>query len=642
MSNQRIDDAYLRDFFGIRDDAEGRRELADIRRRLERVQFDHNEDICTIDQESDGMYFLESGTAVVLDREGEQINVMRPGSYFGEYAVLSGRRRLSTVRSVGKTVALRLTNEDMMVILQRHPDTYGDFMKRVYGEVSRKHAQLLTLSRLRRGILQHPRNEEPMTKKRMLLQYGLLALVFILSLALVPKGSPGPVFLLPLALMAVYVLVSRRTLESLVVSGLLAAALYYRSGLSCSYADALMATMGSMDNVFTVLVMALMGSVVTLIEASGAVTAFKKLADRKVKSVRGGRFALLGIMAVTAIDDGLNMLCGASGLKSAADEQRVPREETGLMLSFLPIPLCSFLPFSLWGIFVIGTIRAAYGTGAAALFTEAIPFNFFTLVSVLAMLLFCLGVLPRTRQLKEAQKRVQKGGNLWPEGSERYLTQEEGEVWGRIANLLLPVAVLALASLAVRSLWSGSLLLDSACGLVATLVFMFFLYCAQGLMSPEQFAENLVSGIQSMALPILLYLLTICLSTLLDQQAMGTYFDALVGKMGALRALLPAVLFLVSTLLTVLLGSSWAMYAIAFPVAVHMASAAGVHLPLAAGAVCAAGIAGELICPFTSASLSVGNAIGCDPRAILKVRLPYSLMFAGVSFLLYLAMGFLF
>ena len=55
MSNQRIDDDYLRDFFGILDSAEGRRELADIRRRLERVQYGHNEDICTIDQEPDGM-----------------------------------------------------------------------------------------------------------------------------------------------------------------------------------------------------------------------------------------------------------------------------------------------------------------------------------------------------------------------------------------------------------------------------------------------------------------------------------------------------------------------------------------------------------------------------------------------------------
>ena len=98
MSKLRIDDDFLRDFFGIKADAEGKRELADIRKRLERVQFDHNQDICTIDQEADGMYFLESGTAVVLDRDGEQINVMRAGSYFGEYAVLSGGRRLSTVR----------------------------------------------------------------------------------------------------------------------------------------------------------------------------------------------------------------------------------------------------------------------------------------------------------------------------------------------------------------------------------------------------------------------------------------------------------------------------------------------------------------------------------------------------------------
>ena len=80
MSKLRIDDDFLRDFFGIKADAEGKRELADIRKRLERVQFDHNQDICTIDQEADGMYFLESGTAVVLDRDGEQINVMRAGS----------------------------------------------------------------------------------------------------------------------------------------------------------------------------------------------------------------------------------------------------------------------------------------------------------------------------------------------------------------------------------------------------------------------------------------------------------------------------------------------------------------------------------------------------------------------------------
>ncbi len=641
MSKLRIDDDFLRDFFGIKADAEGKRELADIRKRLERVQFDHNQDICTIDQEADGMYFLESGTAVVLDRDGEQINVMRAGSYFGEYAVLSGGRRLSTVRSVGKTVTWRLSNEDIMAILRRHPSVYGDLMKRVYGQVSRKHSQLLTLSRLRRGILQHPSNQSPMTPRRMLIQYGVLAAVFLLSVLLVPRESPGPVFLLPLVLMTVYVLVTRRTLESLVVGILLAAVLCYRSGLVCSFTDALIDTMGDVENAFTVLVMGLMGSLVTLIEASGAVTAFKKLADRKVHSARGVRFALLGIMAVTAIDDGLNMLCGATGVASAADEQRVPREETGLMLSFLPIPLCAFLPISFWGIFVIGTITGAYSGSSVSLFCRAIPFNFFAIVAVLAMLLFCLGWLPRTRRLKEARRRVKEGGNLWPDGSERYLTQEEGEIWGRIANLVLPVAVLVVTALTIRSIWGQGFLLDSACGLVATLIFLFFLYCAQGLMSPEQFAEHVITGIQSMALPIILYLMTTCFAVLLDQQAMGVYFDALVEQLIPMRALLPAALFLVSTLFTILLGSSWAMYAIAFPVAIHVAAVTGMSLPLFAGAVIGAGVAGEMICVFTSDSLSIGNAIGCDPKAIVKVRMPYSLAFTGISLLLYLAAGFL-
>ena len=65
-------------------------------------------------------------------------------------------------------------------------------------------------------------------------------------------------------------------------------------------------------------------------------------------------------------------------------------------------------------------------------------------------------------------------------------------------------------------------------------------------------------------------------------------------------------------------------------------------LPLFAGAVIGAGVAGEMLCVFTSDSLSIGNAIGCDPKAIVKVRMPYSLAFTGISLLLYLAAGFLF
>ena len=642
MAAQLIDDAYLRGFFGIDSGPEGDEELAEIRGKLTQEKYSHGQDICTIDSEGDCMFFLVSGTAVVLDREGQQINVLREGQYFGEYGVLSGQRRLSTVRAHGTAIVFRLGGEDMMDILRRHPAVYSDMMKRVYAQVTRKHKELLALNRMHRGILQHPKNQSPKTPLRILLRCGIVAVVFLLSAWLVPTGTAAPVFLLPLILMLAYVLITRQTLESLIVAGMYASMLYLRSGLSVSYTDSLIETIADMDNVITVFIMSLIGAFVTLIEASGAVTAFKKYVDRRVSSPRGVRLSILGIMAVTSIDDCLNSLCGASCTGDAAEAQRLPCEDRALMLSFLPTVLCSFVPISLWGIFCIGSITPNVDREGLSLFVSSIPFNFFSIVALLGMLLFCFDRLPLTKRMKAARKRVAEGGELWPEGSERFLNQEDNPVWGRIWNLLLPVIFLGVASVTLRSISSHSFVLDSAVGLVATLIFMFILYCAQGLMSPEQFAEHLISGIQGMVLPNILYLLTMGFSTLLNQQTMGSYFDDLVLILEPIAPLLPAALFLISTLFAVALGSSWAMYVIAFPVAIRMAATVGISVPLCVGAVCAAGIAGEMNCFYSSDSTFVGEAIGCNPDAIVKLRVSYALIFSFISLLLYLAAGFIF
>ncbi|MBE7003381.1 MAG: cyclic nucleotide-binding domain-containing protein [Ruminococcaceae bacterium] len=641
MPKQQIDKKYLREFFKLGEGESAERELVRIAKGLERLQFENGQDICTIDDEPDGMYFLESGTAAVLNREGTQINLMRDGQYFGEYAVLAQSRRLSTVRSVGRTVVYRMRNEELLRTLQRHPDVYGELIKRVYSQVSNKHAQLNLLTSMRRGILQVPGQETPMSPKQMLLNYGAVALIFLLAVLLAPKQSAVPVFIIPMVFMLAYVLHSRRTLGSLIVSGMLAALLALNSGLCAGYTDALLATMSAPDNAFTVLVMALMGSVVTLIEASGAVTAFKKRMAETVHDRTHVRLAAVGILALTAIDDCLNMLCASASLRTVSKEQRVPREEMALLLSLLPTVLCSFLPFSLWGIFVISNLNAATSGQGVALFVKSILYNFFSLATVAAMLAFCFGKLPLTRVLREAQQRVENGGKLWPAGSERYLPHDDGEIWGRLRNLLLPVLALGVASVTLRSLRSGSVVLDSACGLVATLVFMFFLYCAQGLMSPETFLEHMVSGMQSMLLPIILYLLTMCFSTLLEQEAMGSFFDSVVSFMAPVAPFVPALLFLLFTLLTMALGSSWAMYVIGFPVALHIARRAGLDLPLCFGAVCASGIAGEKLCVFTGDSLSVGTAIGCAPRTVLSVRLSYAIPISVASLLLYTVAGFM-
>ncbi len=637
---ERISEKFLYDFFGIAPDNAGRQELCEIKGKLKRLVYENGCDIVTVDGEPDGMYFIESGTAVVLGRENEQINILHHGEYFGEYGVLSGQKRLSTVRALGRTVVFKMESEDLLGFLKKHPDIYGEFMKRVYSQISRKHSQILTLSGLRRGVLTHPANSVPLSHKQLLVNYGVMLLVFILAYVFIPVGTGFPAFLLPVAFMIAYVMISRRTLESLVASCILASILVYRSGLFPGFSDALMDTMSSLDNVFTVLVMALMGAMVNLIVHSGGVTAFEKTVVRKVRSPRGIFLASLGIMAATSIDDSLNMLCSSYAIYTPAKEKGVVREKLALFHSMLPTVLSSFFPLSLWAIFIIGTLSATVKSEALGLFCHSIPFNFFSIISIVAMLLFAFGKLPKTKQIKAAEARYRDNGVLWPTGSEKYLSTHETEVWGKISNVMLPILVLALSSLCVRSFVIKSFVVDSAVGLLVALAFMLLLYCFRGLMSPEQFMEHLVDGVSGATLPIILYLLTMCFSSLLDSLGLHLYFEDIIDVFDNTRFLLPVASFLLSMGLTMALGSSWAMYAIAFPIVIGLTRTLGLDPVLFVGAIAGAGIAGEKNCAFTAEAVNVGTAVGINPFAARKVRISYSAVITAITAAFYLAAGF--
>ena len=635
----RINESYIADFFGIEDTEEGAEELADIRSRLKKIVFKNNTDICVIDDDPDGMYFIESGAVVVLDRDEKQLNILHVGQYFGEYAVLSGEKRLSTVRSMGRTVVYKMESEDLLNFLNKHPDIYSEFMKRVYAQLSNKHSQILALSGMRRGVLTHPSNTRPMSHKQMFIQYGSLALIYLFALIFIPAGSTAPIFLLPLMFMLIYVLITKRTVESLVASGILAAILVYRAGVFAGYADSIMETMGQSDNVFTVLVMALMGGMINLIVNSGGVTAFEKTSAKYSKSYKGIFLSSFVIMALTSIDDGLSMLTASYSSYTPAREKGVVREKLALFYSVLPTVLSSFFPLSLWGIFVTGTLSATVKKDAVGLFIRSIPFNFFSLITLIAMILFSIGKLPKNSQIKEADKRFEETGSLWPKGSERYLSVHDTEVWGRKLNVILPIIVLAVSSLAIRSMINKSFMTDSAVGLMAALAFMFLLYCFRRIMTPEQFMEHLIDGISDSTLPIILYILTINFASLLDILGLHVYMAEMIDMFEGTVFLLPAVTFVLSMLLTIALGSSWSMYAIVFPIVLNLASHLGISPALMVGAIAGAGIAGEKNCAFTAEALNVGTAVGINPDAVKKIRISYSAIFTAIAAAGYLIAG---
>lgn len=627
----RINSSYIRQFFGLSDTPEGLKELSEILECLQKIVFENGTDICTYGAASDGMYFIDSGSAVVLNDEGDQVNILHKGNYFGEYAALTGEKRLSTVRSLGRTVVYRLSNEDAVRFISKHPEIYGELMKRVYSQVSGKHTQLMAVSAMRKGVLRHPSNSSILSGKHVAIHYGILIALFIAAFLIIPTHTTGPVFLVPLLFMPIYAILTRRTIESLLVSTALAALLTYRHGVFTDFTDAIEGAMASPGNIFTVLVMALIGAVVNLITVSGGVTAFEKTALKIEKSPKSIFLSSLGIMAATSIDDGLNMLAASYASYSPAKKHGIVREKLALFYSMLPTVLSSFLPISLWGIYVIGTLRASVADDAPALFCRSLPFNLFSIITLIAMILFSFGKLPLTKRLKEAQKRYENGGTLWPDGSERYLSVHETEVWGKISNVMLPILVMAIASVAFRSFVSKNFVLDSAVGLVAALTFMFLLYTFRGVMPPEQFIEHLLDGIANTIPAIIMYIVTMCFSSLLNKLNLVDYFEDMIDGFGGYVFLLPAAVFIFSLLLTMVLGSSWAMYAVSFPIVLSLTRGLGLSPAVFVGAIAGAGIAGEKLSMFTAESLNVGIAVGISPKDAFRVRLTYSIILSAIA-----------
>lgn len=78
--------------------------------------------VVTVDDYGTSIYFIEEGQAVVLDDDGEAIEVLGPGDTFGEIGLLLTGQRTATV--VGRTPMhlLSLSGQDFERIRARVPE----------------------------------------------------------------------------------------------------------------------------------------------------------------------------------------------------------------------------------------------------------------------------------------------------------------------------------------------------------------------------------------------------------------------------------------------------------------------------------------------------------------------------------------
>ncbi|MBQ8385074.1 MAG: hypothetical protein IJX45_07580 [Spirochaetaceae bacterium] len=502
-----------------------------------------------------------------------------------------------------------------------------------------------------------------MEKKRMFADQGKGVLGFFVRVALIVGStlliasflplmeagaesvSIGFFALVPAIFLVVYIFVTKRILEALVLASLMCFVFADRWNFLSAFNSGLTTVMMDEDTGWLIIVCGLMGSIIKLIERTGGSLAFGRFVASRTKTRTGTLLwtYLLGI--IIFIDDYLNSLTVGSCMAPVTDKHKVSREELTYIVDSTAAPVCVLLPISTWAVFAS---RLLVDNGlvpqdqAIAYFVRTIPYNFYAWTALLVVLLVILRVIPPIGRMKVADDRVKNGGPVAPPGSEK-IDIRGGSVpsgtaadgaQGRMIDFLLPIACLVISTVA-----SG---VDMQMGVIVTLGFMFLLYVGRGRISADEFADCCVEGLKNMLLPLMLMVLAFLFSDASSRiQFTETIINGVLPTMERIPQLMPLIIFIILGATEFITGTNWGLYIIALPIVIPLSQAVGGNTVLAISAVLSAGVFGSHICFYSDATIISSAACGCDNFQHGLSQMPYGLIGAGVAMVLFTVAGFL-
>ena len=411
-------------------------------------------------------------------------------------------------------------------------------------------------------------------------------------------------------------------------------------------------TFESSGNTITLISFLLIGALIYLIEKSGGVEGFTEVMLKKralIKTKRGANIFtwLLGIIIFTS--GSLSCMVTGSVSRPFNDALKVPHEKSAFIVHATSTPWCVLFPLSGWLAALAGylTSGGVPENEAISVLLRSIPLNFYCILAVfgtLAVSLFGINIGP----MRKAEEHADKTGALDNPGRGGALTEEAmspSKAKPRVLNMLLPMGVLIATILAVLTITGkgnptqGAGMQSLLWGCILAVVTISILCVAQKLFSVDEVINEMFKGMGTM-LPVAgILLFGFTMGNLVKDLDTGNYLTSVF--MGVLSpALLPALSFLLCMLLSFATGTSMGTMAIMSVICLPMAISMGISIPLVAGAVFGGSIFGDHSSPISDTTIMSCATTGCDIIDHVKTQMPYVLIFAAISLVLYVVLGF--
>lgn len=455
------------------------------------------------------------------------------------------------------------------------------------------------------------------------------------------EGGYGLISCIPIVVLLVSVLWTKRIFECIIVA--IAIALFIGEGFSgmlWAFIDLIYVMLADETYSWILLMLLLFGGLIKLLEESGGTFGFGAVATKYIKSDKSSLLAtyILGILIF--IDDYLNNLTIGSAMRGITDRYKVPREMLAITINTTGAPICVLNPFSTWAVFIFGLMQAAGVTGDQTLvvgYTKLIPYIWYAIVAVLMVPLMIYGVIPRVGPLKKAYQRVEEKGLLFPEelaessaeldeARERILSKVDP----KLRNFLIPMLVVVAVTLVTEDLVPGVILGILTC---------FIMYIPAKVMTIKEFIENFFEGMKDMIFIATFIMMAFIFVEIENGLGFSDYVIETV-KPYMIGGLIPVITFIVVGLMSFAGMDFWAVMILFFPIVVPLSEYFGINLYLAMGSIVSGATFGGHACFFSDQMLMSSASVQIRATDEAVALLPYAVMAAVVTAVLYLIFGF--
>ncbi|KXL53997.1 malate-2H(+)/Na(+)-lactate antiporter [Anaerotignum neopropionicum] len=397
-------------------------------------------------------------------------------------------------------------------------------------------------------------------------------------------------------------------------------------------------------NVGILIFLVVLGIIVSLMNKAGGSAAYGAWARERIKTRKGALLSTFMLGVLIFVDDYFNCLTVGSVMRPVTDTHNVSRAKLAYIIDATAAPVCIIAPISSWAAAVAGVVD---GVNGLDLFIRAIPYNFYALLTIVAMLTLTLLNFD-FGPMRLHEKNAQSKNDLYTTESRPFAAEAAAQVTGKgkVIDLVLPVIILiaccVLGMIYTGGFFDGESFIDAFAGCdasvglllgsIAALLLTFVLYIPRRILSFNEFMCCLPEGFKAMVPAILILTFAWTLSGITGLLGAKEFVaGVLESNKGMFHVLLPVIVFLIAIFLAFATGTSWGTFGILLPIVVPILDPTSELLIICVAATLAGAVCGDHCSPISDTTIMASTGAQCDHINHVSTQLPYALTVAAVS-----------